>query len=77
MIENNYLIPKHELLSPEEAERILAKYNVSRDEFPKIYLKDAAISIFNLKPNVGDIIKITRDNAVTGKSHYYRVVVEA
>ena len=73
MIENN-LVPKHELLSSEEAESILKRYNVTRVEMPKIRLKDPAIA--HLKTGVGDLIKITRKNPVTGKSYYYRVVIE-
>ena len=77
LIKDNYLLPVHELLSDEEAEKILAKYKVSRDEMPKILSKDAAIAIFELKPKAGDIVKVIRNNPVTGKSYYYRVVVEA
>ena len=73
MIENN-LVPKHEVLSLEEAEEILKKYNVTRLEFPKILLKDSAIN--DLKAKVGDIIKITRNNSKIGKSYYYRVIIE-
>ena len=73
MIENN-LVPKHEILTPEEAEAILKKYNVTRLELPRIKLKDPAI--LHLKAGVGDIIRILRENPQTGKSYYYRVVIE-
>lgn len=73
MIEHK-LVPKHELLSPEESQTILEKYAVSRDQLPKITLNDPAIK--HLEASVGDIIKIIRINELIGKSIYYRVVIE-
>jgi len=68
------LIPKHELMSSEEAEEVLEKYDATRDQLPKIRRKDAAIKKLDAK--VGDIIKITRESEHSGKSLYYRVVIE-
>ncbi|HHQ45268.1 MAG TPA: DNA-directed RNA polymerase subunit H [Candidatus Altiarchaeales archaeon] len=68
------LIPKHEILTPEGAEAVLKKYGVTRELMPQIKEKDPAIEEMKAKP--GDIIKITRNNPVTGKSYYYRVVIE-
>lgn len=68
------LVPQHELLSPQEAQRILDKYKVSRDQMPKITVTDPAVR--HLKVQVGDIIQITRESKEVGKSLYYRVVVE-
>ena len=73
MIEHN-LVPKHELLSPEEAQIILEKYKVTREQMPMIQLTDPAIQ--HLEPKVGDIIKMTRKSKLIGTSLYYRVVVE-
>lgn len=73
MIENN-LVPKHEVLDPADAERILKEYDVTKDELPKIKKSDSALT--KLKPKPGDIIKITRNNPFTGESYYYRVVIE-
>ncbi|MBD3260837.1 MAG: DNA-directed RNA polymerase subunit H [Candidatus Altiarchaeales archaeon] len=71
---NHRLVPKHEILSSEEALEILTKYNITVNEMPQIKLNDPAIKDF--KPSEGDIVKITRENPSTGKSFYYRVVVE-
>jgi len=73
LIENN-LVPTHELLNLEEAEKVLKKYGVTRIELPKIMMNDPAIA--HLKVSVGDIIMILRNNPETGKSYYYRVVIE-
>ena len=67
------LVPKHELLSLEEAKLILETYNVTLDQMPKILKDDPAIRDF--KANPGDLIKIVRTNEL-GKSIYYRGVVE-
>lgn len=72
MIEN-ILVPKHELMKPEEAEEVLKKYAATREELPKIKADDAAIADFETNP--GDIIKITRNNPLIGEVLYYRVVV--
>jgi len=73
LIESN-LVPKHEVLDPPGTEKILVKYNTTLEDLPKILSSDPAI--VELKPNVNDVIKITRENPLIGKSYYYRVVVE-
>jgi DNA-directed RNA polymerase subunit H len=73
VIEHN-LVPKHELLSPEEGQKILEKYNVTREQMPKIMVDDPAIKHLQGKP--GDIIKIIRKSKPIGDSLYYRVVSE-
>ena len=74
MLIEHKLVPKHELLSPEESQKILDEYNVTRDQLPKIVLNDPAIK--HLEAGVGDIIRIIRLSEIVGKSIYYRVVVE-
>jgi|GEM_PF-1323580 len=71
---DNILVPKHEVMPPEEAEKILLKYSVTRDELPKIKITDPALS--KLEVGGGEIIKITRTTPLIGESYYYRVVVE-
>ena len=73
MIEHN-LVPKHELLSPDEGQKILEKYKVTKEQMPMILTTDPAIT--HLEPKVGDILKITRRSKLIGESIYYRVVVE-
>ncbi len=67
-------LPKHEILSEEEAEKILKKYNVSKRQLPKIRLKDPVIKVIGAKE--GDLIKITRKSPTSKESPYYRVVVD-
>ncbi len=70
---NNILVPKHEILNPEDTERILGFYRVTPEELPKIWRDDPAIAKLGAKS--GDIIRITRNSPTAGKSFYYRVVV--
>jgi len=72
-LENNILVPKHEILSPEEAERVLAFYKVTLNELPKIKKDDPALAKLNAK--IGDIIRITHGGLTADKSFYYRVVI--
>lgn len=70
---NNILVPKHEILSPEDAERILEFYRITPEELPKIKQDDPALAKLGAK--IGNIIRITRNSPTAGKSFYYRVVI--
>lgn len=70
---DNILVPKHEILSPEDAERILEFYRITPEELPKITQDDPALAKLGAK--IGEIIRITRNSSTAGKSLYYRVVI--
>jgi len=72
MIEHN-LVPKHEVLSLEDAQRILEKYNCTKEQLPKIFSDDPAIK--EMESQIGDVIRIHRKNDYVGNSYYYRVVI--
>jgi DNA-directed RNA polymerase subunit H len=61
------LQPKHTKLEPNEAEKILGKYNIALAQLPKISKKDPALPEGCDK---GDVIKIDREDEI-----YFRVVV--
>ncbi|MBU0763066.1 MAG: DNA-directed RNA polymerase subunit H [Candidatus Altiarchaeota archaeon] len=71
---DHVLVPLHEILSPEDKKEVLEKYNAVLDQFPKIFIDDPAIK--DMKPQPGDLIKITRKNPEIGTSYYYRVVIQ-
>jgi len=67
------LQPKHFKLKPEEAAKLLEKYNISLAQLPSIKMGDPAL------PDgcqIGDIIKIERKSKGTGSAlEYHRVVI--
>lgn len=68
------LVPRHELLSDEEARDILTKYGVTPDQLPKIFASDAVARAVRAKP--GNIIRIKRKSPTAGEHVAYRYVVE-
>ena len=68
------LSPKHEILAEKEVDSFLIKYNISRQQMPRIKKNDAAIKDLNAKP--GDIIRITRKSPLGGTAQFYRAVME-
>jgi len=67
------LVPKHRILSEEEKEEILKKYNANLTDLPRILVSDPVVRRLGAKP--GDVIEITRKSFTAGESKYYRVVV--
>jgi len=72
---DHFLVPKHELLTPDESKSILAKFNATADQFPFISSTDATAKSIGAK--AGDFIRITRKSETAGETVYYRYVVEA
>jgi DNA-directed RNA polymerase subunit H len=73
-ITNHVYQPKHEILSKDEAENILTRYNTKPSQLPYIMISDKGLEDLDVRP--GDIIKITRKSPTAGESVYYRYVVE-
>lgn len=75
-VNEHELVPKHEKIEGEELEQVLEKYNVKKENLPKIERTDAALKDLDTTIEVGDVIKITRDSPTAGKAEYYRIVIE-
>jgi len=69
---DHFLVPKHYILSKDQAAELLKKYNLVLDQLPKIPIGDSAIE--DLNPERDDIVKIVRDSPTAGKTIYYRRV---
>ena len=66
-------VPKHEILSEGETEKLLETYGITKKQLPKILKKDPAIKHLGVERE--DVIKITRISNIAGKTYYYRVVI--
>jgi len=67
------LIPKHEIISDKEKEKLFEKYHITIKELPVIKVTDPAIVEMDVK--VGDVIKITRNSPTAGTTTFFRGVV--
>ena len=73
-VTNHIYQPKHEILSKEESEQVLKKFNVRTNQLPYIMSNDKGLEDLDVRP--GDILRITRKSPTAGESVYYRYVVE-
>ncbi len=74
LVPDHVYVPKHELMTMDEALAVLEKYNCQPTELPLILADDPAILGLGVKP--GDMIRVIRDSHTAGVSEYYRYVVE-
>jgi DNA-directed RNA polymerase subunit H (RpoH/RPB5) len=72
IIDNN-LVPKHILLSDEEANEILKEYKINKENLPRILSGDRIAKYYNIKP--GQIVKIIRPSITAGNEIIYRICV--
>ncbi|MEM1689650.1 MAG: DNA-directed RNA polymerase subunit H [Candidatus Hadarchaeales archaeon] len=73
-ITKHRLVPKHEVLSQEEAKEVLERYRVEPHQLPLLLSSDPVAKAIGAKP--GDIVKITRKSPTAGEIVIYRYVVE-
>lgn len=67
------LQPKHTKINEKEVNELLAKFNISKTQLPKILLSDPALPS---SCQIGDIIKIEREDSEDDKIYiYYRVII--
>ncbi|MHC3129971.1 MAG: DNA-directed RNA polymerase subunit H [Candidatus Bathyarchaeota archaeon] len=66
-------VSKHELLTPEETEKILEKYKMKPYQLPRINAYDPAIIAVGGKP--GDIVRVIRKSQTSGKYVAYRYII--
>ena len=74
LVPDHVYVPKHEIMTKKEAQKVLDEFNCKPTELPLIFVNDPAIMGLGVKP--GDMIKITRNSPTAGESLYYRYVVE-
>tara|TARA_B100001093_G_scaffold331458_1_gene316478 strand:- start:352 stop:993 length:642 start_codon:yes stop_codon:yes gene_type:complete len=69
---NHKFVPSHRVLSDEEKEEVIKKYNVVKDsELPEISRFDPVAKVIGLRPN--QLCEITRSSSTSITTKYYRL----
>jgi DNA-directed RNA polymerase subunit H (RpoH/RPB5) len=71
----HYRVPKHELLSPEEAVQWLVTTKLKRSQMPRILSNDTQVIYLDARPN--DIIRVIRPSPTIGTFVHHTVVVRS
>ena len=73
------LVPEHRVLSDKEAEEVLKRLRVTKDQLPKIRKEDPAIQILEKAQKApiieGSVVRITRLSDTAGVTEAYRLVI--
>lgn len=70
---DSFLVPKHIVLSDEEAAKYMKEYKLDRDNMMKIYTGDPIAKYYNMKPK--QIVKIIRPSITAGEEIALRICV--
>lgn len=71
-ITHHDIVPKHILLSQEEADKVLSMFQAKKQQLPRMLTTDPVAKYYGMK--LGDVCKIIRQSPMTGESNYYRVL---
>lgn len=73
------MVPRHELLTDDEADKVLKRLKITRDQLPKIKDSDAAIKTLKVAINMDipekSVVKIIRDSQTSETAEVYRLVI--
>ena len=71
-ITHHELIPKHVVLTEEEAKKVIDDFDATKSQLPKLLPTDPIAKYYGMK--TGTVCKIVRNSQMTGESIYYRIV---
>jgi DNA-directed RNA polymerase subunit H len=73
-VSQHTLVPEHSLVEDDdEIDAVLAEYDISRTDLPKIKRTDPALPD---EAATGDVVRIERDSRTTDRAVVYRLVIE-
>ena len=72
-ISKHHLVPKHILLSKDDAQKVMDEYKINKKDMGRIFVDDPMAKYLYAQKD--DIIQIIRYSIVSGYSTYYRLVV--
>ena len=67
------MVPDHKIMSEDEVSDLLARYNITTEQLPKIYHDDPAVK--EIGANADDVIRIIRASHTAGRAEACRLVV--
>ncbi len=68
LVPDHVYVPKHEIMTKKDAQKVLDEFNCKPTELPLIFVTDPAILGLGVKPD--DMIRITRKSGTAGESTY-------
>ncbi|TFG34278.1 DNA-directed RNA polymerase subunit H [Candidatus Thorarchaeota archaeon] len=84
LVEGNYssfdifdhqLVPAHVIIEPTEVELLTNHYKIKKTQLPRVHSSDPAAKVLGARP--GQVLRIERDSETSGKTYYYRLVVDS
>ncbi|MDV2481283.1 DNA-directed RNA polymerase subunit H [Methanoculleus sp. Wushi-C6] len=71
---NHEMVPDHQIMSEEEVAALLATYNITLEQLPKVYHDDPAVKAIG--GEVANVVRIVRDSRTAGRAEAYRLIVK-
>ena len=71
-ITKHVFVPKHVILTMEEENEVLDKYQATKNKFPKMSIQDPVAKYYGMKSD--QMVKILRNDSEVGLSISYRIV---